>query len=184
MTTLGLGGDGRPKVDIQAGFRAGWLRHIGVAVGGATGAAVVLAGYEVLKSQPSPSFALLTSWGPTFLVSIFAIFVGGKILDGINSTIKESFSVLASGVTSSAEAAGRMAEAAGRTADALSRLAEQGGKQAQEVQRLAIYAAQEFPSVYERFDRQDAVLERTNQTMGDLAKAVMSLTVRGGKDGN
>ena len=51
------------------------------------------------------------------------------------------------------------ADAAARTADALTRLADQGGRQAEQVERLAIYSAQEFPRFYERFDAQDAVLK-------------------------
>jgi hypothetical protein len=38
-------------------------------------------------------------------------------------------------------------------------LAEQGSRDAEEVKRMAIYAAQEFTGVYERFDRQDDILK-------------------------
>ncbi len=175
MNLLSLKGDA-PSADVKVGFRSGWFRHIGVAIGGASGAAVVLGGYDLLRSQPDAAFGLLKSWGPGFLLSALAIFILGKFLDGLNQTVRESFSMVATSVHSNAEAAGR-------TADALTRLAEQGGKQGEEVRRLAIYAAQEFPSVYERFDRQDAMLEKQNATMGDVAKAVMALTVRG-KDGD
>jgi hypothetical protein len=178
VINLGLKGD-TPSADVRVGFRSGWFRHIGVAISGAGGAAVVLGAYDLLRSQPAQAFDLLRAWGPTFLIALLAIFFLGKYLDGLNLTIRESFNVVASGLRSSAEAAAQSAEASSRTADALTRLAEQGGKQAQEVSRLAIYAAQEFPSVYERFDRQDAMLAKQNETMGDLAKAVMSLTVRG-----
>jgi hypothetical protein len=174
--TLGLKEGEQAKTDVRVGFRTGWIRHIGVAIGGATGAAVVLGGYQVLRTNPSQSFSLLQAWGPTCFIAIFAIFIVGKFFEGLNSTVRESFSVVAGSVRLSAEAAGR-------TADALTRLADQGGKQHQEIQRLAIYAAQEFPSLYKRFDSQDEMLENQNRTIGDLAKAVMSLTVRG-KDGN
>jgi hypothetical protein len=161
VTTLGLSGDGRSKIDAQVGFRSGLLRHIGVAIGGAGGAAVALGAYEVLKSAPTQSFALLQAWGPTFLIAIFCVFVAGKFLENVNSTVRESVTVMAGELRASGEAAGR-------TADALSRLADQGGKQFEEVRRLSLYAAQEFPSVYERFDRQDAVLH-------DLASSVKGL---------
>lgn len=173
MTVLGLGSAGAsPDADLRVGFRTGWFRHIGVAIGGASGAAIVLGAYDLLRSQPGPAFDLLKSWGPAFVIAMLSIFVLGKFLDGLNSTVRESFTMVAAGVRS-------QAEAAGRTADALTKLAEQGGEQQEEVQRLAIFAAQEFPSVYLRFDRQDAMLQELNKTNGDLAKAVMSLTVRG-----
>jgi hypothetical protein len=162
---LGLGAGTVSKVDVQAGFRVGWLRHVGVVIGGASGAAMVLGAYEVLRSEPEQAFGLLQSWGPAFLITIVALFIVGKFLEGLNATVRESFSVVASGVQHSAEAAGR-------TADALTKLAEQGGQQAQEVQRLAIYAAQEFPGLYERLDRQDEVLQQ-------LTEAVNALRVRG-----
>jgi len=152
VTTLDLGGHGVPRASIEAGFRSGWLRHIGVAIGGASGAAAALGSYEVLKQQPERAFNLLQGWGPVFLISIIALFVLGRYLEGLNCTVRESFSVVASGLQSSAAAAGR-------TADALTRLAEQGGRQAEQVERLAIYAAQEFPGVYERLDRQDDILQ-------------------------
>lgn len=176
MTTLDLGLQAAPKTDIQVGFRSGWLKHIGVVIGGASGAAVVLGGYEVLRSQPERAFGLLQVWGPSSLLAMVAILVLGKFLEGLNSTVRESFSIVASGVHSSAEAAGR-------TADALTRLAEQGGKQAQEVQRLAIYASQEFPGLYERLDRQDEVMEKQGQLLHELTNAVMTLTARG-RDGH
>lgn len=172
---LGLNDDNQPKTSVSLGLRRGWFRHIGVVMGGASGTAVVLAGYEVLRAQPDKAFGLLQSWGPYFFVAILVVLTVGKLLEGMNQNVRESFQVVANAVQSSADAAGR-------TADALTKLAEQGGRQFQEVQRLALFAAQEFPSVYERFDRQDAMLEKQNQTMGDVAKAVMALTVRGNND--
>jgi aldehyde:ferredoxin oxidoreductase len=41
----------------------------------------------------------------------------------------------------------------------LTRLADQGTREFEQVERLAIYAAQEFPGVYQRLDRQDEVLQ-------------------------
>ena len=151
MTLLNLTGDG-PSTELALNFRSGWLKHIGFVIGGASGAAIAFGSYDVLRTQPDRAFNLLQSWGPAFLVSIIAIFVLGKFLDGLNSTVRESFSVVASGVESSAEAAGR-------TADALTKLADQGNRQAEQVERLAIYAASEFPGVYERLDSQDKVLQ-------------------------
>lgn len=151
MTTLGLGQADGPGVDVKAGFRTGWLRHIGVAIGGASGAAAVLGGFEVLKQEPTQAFALLDKWGPGFLLVLVGLFVVGKLLDGLQISVEKSSTLMAAALTTSAEANGR-------TADALTRLAEQGGKQFEEVRRLSMYAAQEIGGVYERFDRQDAVL--------------------------
>jgi hypothetical protein len=174
VTALGLSETGIPRTEVAFGFRGGWLKHAGVAIGGASGAAVVLGAYEVLRAQPDRAFALLQGWGPAFLVAIVALFIVGKFLEGLNATVRESFSVVASGVHCSAEAQGR-------TAEALTRLAEQGGEQARETQRLATFAAQESQSVYERLDQQDEVLSQLMESV----KAIQGhLTNRGGeKDG-
>jgi hypothetical protein len=145
-------------------------------IGGASGAAAVLAGFEILRTQPDKAFALLQGWGPAFVIAIVSLLVVGKFLEGLNSTVRESFSVVASSVHDSADAASR-------TADALTRLADQGGKQAQEVQRLAIYAAQEFPGLYTRLDRQDEILEHQSAMLVGLTQAMQILTSRG-KDGH
>jgi hypothetical protein len=112
---------------------------------------VALGAYEVLRSQPNRSFDLLQEWGPAFLVAMLAIAVGGKFLESLVQAIRESFAMVAGSVHDSAAASSR-------TADALTRLADQGGRQAEQVERLAIYAAQEFPGVYERLDKQDEML--------------------------
>jgi hypothetical protein len=174
MTSLGLNSTGATKAEVALAFRAGWLKHVGVVLGGASGAAIVLGAYQVLRAEPEKAFALLQAWGPVFLVAIVAIFILGKFLDGLNSTVRESFSVVASSVQNSAEAAGR-------TADALTRLADQGGRQAEQVQRLAIYAAQEFPQVYERFDRQDEALGKLAESVNAIA---IHLQAKGGSDGS
>jgi hypothetical protein len=172
MTTLGLAGNGTPKAELGMGFRAGWLKHVGLAISGASGAAVVMGAYEVLRSQPDKAFALLQGWGPVFLVAIVGLFVVGRLFEGLNATVRESFTVVAGGLEHSASSAGR-------TADALTRLADQGNRQFEQVERLAIYAASEFPGVYERLDQQDKVLK-------EIALSVNTLVVmrnRGGGQG-
>jgi hypothetical protein len=175
VTALGLSSIGVPKAELAFGFRGGWLRRIGVAVGGASGAAIVLGAYEVLRSQPDRAFALLQGWGPTFLIVIVALCIVGNFLEGLNATVRESFNVVAAGVQNSAEAAGR-------TADALTRLAEQGGEQARETQRLATFAAQESQNVYERLDQQDEVLGQLMKSMNTIQGRLFDRT-RGESDG-
>lgn len=167
VTTLNLSGVGPQRVDVQAGFRTGWLRHLKVALGGATGMSVALGAYEVFRSQPDRSFQLLQVWGPAFIVALMALYVAGKFLDGMVAAIRESFGMVAQSVHDSAAATGR-------TADALTRLADQGGRQAEQVERLAIYAAQEFPGVYERFDRQDEVLREMGRSLKGLHSMLSS----------
>jgi hypothetical protein len=163
MTELGLNESTPPKTALDVTTRSGFLRHVGIAVSGAGGAAVVMGGYQVLRAEPAQAFALLQAWGPFFLIALVAILVLGKFLEGTNQTVRESFNVVAEAVKSGAEAAGR-------TADALTRLADQGSRQAEQVERLAIYSAQEFPRVYERFDTQDAILK-------DLASSLDSFRI-------
>jgi hypothetical protein len=143
MTILGLSAITPPKAGLGVDFRAGWLKHVGLAISGASGAAIVIGAYDVLRSQPDRAFALLQGWGPAFLIAMIAYF--------LIVTIRESFSVVAQSVLSSAHAAGR-------TADALTRLADLNGDQARETQRLATFAAQGTESMLERFDKQDTML--------------------------
>jgi hypothetical protein len=168
LTSLGLSEGSAPAADIRVGFRTGWFRHIGVTLAGASGAAAVVGTIEVFKAEPAQAIALLQSWGPSFLLVLVALFLGGKFLDGLvtgmQTTVSENSKLLAGALTASAEASGR-------TADALTQLANQGNRQAEQVERLAIYAASEFPGVYDRFDRQDEVLKE----MANSIKGVHSM---------
>jgi hypothetical protein len=146
------------------------VRHVGVILGGASGAAVVLGGYEVLRAQPGPAFGLLQAWGPWFLIVMLAIVLLGRFLDGLNATVRESFAGVVAGMQGSAAAAGR-------TADALTALAAQGSHQSEEVRRLAIYAAREFPAIYDRFDQIDAAIQ-------SVAQSVRALHGGNGEGGN
>jgi hypothetical protein len=162
VTSLGLGLE-RPKVDLQVGLRSGWLRHVGVAVGGASGAAVVLGAYELMRSQPEKSFQLLQVWGPAFLVALMALWIFGQLAESLIRAVRESFGALAQSVRDSADATMRQAEAQNK-------LAEIGGEQARETQRLAMFAAQESQNVYDRLDRQDEVLHGLAQNVAVIRK--------------
>lgn len=157
------------KVDV--GFRRGFLRHVGVVLGGAGSAAVVLGGYELLREEPSRAFGLLAGWGPAFVLGIVALVVAGRFLEGLSAGVRESFSIVAGAVEN-------QAEASGRTADALTRLANQGGRQAEEIQRLVVYAGREFPSLYTRLDRQDEALARLANSVDRMAASVNGLHTR------
>ena len=163
MTLFGLDAK-TATANVDVGFRRGMFRHIGVVLGGASGAALILGGYQLLRDQPERAFTLLQGWSPAFLLGMMALFVVGRFLDGLSQGVRESFSVVAGAVQN-------QAQASGRTADALTRLADQGGRQSEEIRRLAIYAGREFPSIYARFDRQDDVLEK-------LATSVTGLHTR------
>jgi len=165
LTTLGLSEGSGPVSEVRVGFRNGWIRHVGVVLSGASGAAIVLGGYDLLRAQPIQAFALLQSWGPGFLLVLAALFIGGKFLDalvtGMQTTVAENSKLLAGALTASAEASGR-------TADALTQLANQGNRQAEQVERLAIYAASQFPDVYDRFDRTDEMLKEMASSIKGL----------------
>jgi hypothetical protein len=152
LTTLDLGSGATPKAEVRASFRAGWFQNVRVMVYGAGSAALTLGAYEIFRSQPDRSFALLQTWGPAFLVAMVAILVFGKIAEIFVQAMRESFGSLAESVRDSARSGDR-------TADALTRVADMGGEQARETQRLAMFAAQNSQEVYERLDRQDTVLD-------------------------
>jgi uncharacterized protein YukE len=171
MTVLGLGHVEAPS-EVTGSFRAGWIRHIRVVLGSAGGAALIFGAFELIQKQPGESFKLLGAWGPWPVVALVALVLVGSFLSRINETISTTFAAI---VTSSQQ----QAQSSGKMADAVSRLADQGNKQAQEMQRLAIYAAQEFPGVYERLDRQDKVLDGHGKTLGEIAEAIRHLAARG-----
>lgn len=170
MTLLGLGAK-TPAANVDLGFRRGVFRHIGVVLGGASGAAVILGGYQLLRDQPDRAFTLLQGWSPAFLLGVLALVMMGRFLDGLSHGVRESFGVVAGAVQN-------QAEASARTADALTRLADQGTRQAEEIQRLVVYAGREFPSIYERFDRQDEVLESLAHSVEKVTSAVNGLHTR------
>jgi hypothetical protein len=143
MTMLGGAAEAAAVAGIGSVSRSAWVKHLGAAITGASGAAVVLGGYEVLNSQPERAFTLLQSWGPSFLIAVIAYF--------LIVAIRESSGIMAQSMLSSAQAASR-------TADALTRLADLNGDQARETQRLATFAAQGTENMLERFDKQDVML--------------------------
>ncbi|MDR3797976.1 MAG: hypothetical protein P4K93_07475 [Terracidiphilus sp.] len=156
--------------EASVSFRRGWLRHLQLGLRSAGGAAIVLAIFELLQRQPIAGFGLLSVWGPWPVVVLVGLAIFGRFLSRMNDTIQAAFTAVVSSVQDQTQASSRQADASGRQADALTKLAEQGGQQAEEVRRLAIYAAQEFPSVYERFDRQDAVLEKVTDAVNRLVE--------------
>jgi len=163
MTLLGLGGGKSPDGELAVGFRRGWPNRFKLVLSSAGGAAVAFAAAELLEKQPREGFTLLLQWGPWPFIALVALALAGSIMSRLSETVQTTFEAV---VKSSQQGA----EAQGSIAGALTRLADQGGRQAQQVERLAIYAAQEFPSVYERFDKQDLAL-------GELATLVRSIVI-------
>jgi hypothetical protein len=137
--------------EVGVTFRNGWVRHLRVVLSSAGGAAIILALFELIQRQPGDSFQLLTVWGPWPVVGIIGLAILGKFLSRINDSIQTAFSAAVTSVQQGSEAHIK-------TANALTQLAEQGGRQAQEIQRLAIYAAQEMSRISERMDDQDQML--------------------------
>lgn len=152
MSILGL--DQKGPTEVSIGFRRGWFRHVKIALASAGWIAVIVAVIQLFSREPNEGFGLLARWGPWPIVALVAIVFGGLFLSRLNDTIQMSF--------------GHVVDQATRTADALTKLADQGGRQAEEVRRLAVYAAQEFPGIYGRLDKQDRVL-------GDTLDAVLAI---------
>jgi hypothetical protein len=167
MTGFGLGSVRVPQGEAEVSFRGGWLKRFRVGLGSAGAAAVVIALFELLQRQPE-GFRLLGAWGPWPLVALVALGYAGHFLSRLSDSLQTTFSVVV-------QTAQQGAEAQSKIAEAVTGLATQGGKQAQEIQRLAIYAAQEFPGVYERLDMQDEVLQKHGVTLEEIAVNVKTL---------
>jgi hypothetical protein len=174
MTVLGLGSS-VPSGEVAASFRGGWLRHFKLALSSAGGAAAAIAVFSLLAKQPAEGFRLLGQWGPWPVIALVALVLVGGFMSRMNDTIATTFGAVVMGVERQAQATQLQAEASGKTAEALTRLADQGGRQAEEVRRLAIFNAQEFPGIYMRFDKQDEILQ-------ELHSAVKELVIRGRDD--
>lgn len=156
--TLGLGGGSARDGNVEVGFRAGWVRYFKIALSSAGGAAVFIAVFELLQKQPVAGFGLLISWGPWPIVALVALAIAGQFGARMNETVSVTFGAVVSSVQQGTESQAKAAEAAVKTAEALGKLADQGGRHAQEVERLTIFAVQEFPIIHERLDKQDAML--------------------------
>ncbi|HEX5234153.1 MAG TPA: hypothetical protein VFW25_02355 [Silvibacterium sp.] len=163
MGILGL--EGGSPTEVSVGFRRGWMRHIKIVLASAGYLAVVAAAINLLAKQPREGFGLLATWGPWPFLAMAGLYLVGHFLADLTGTVRMSFASMVNEAT--------------RTADALTQLAENGGRSTEEVRRLAIYAAQEFPSVYGRLDQQDHALSsiadvvceiRAHQKRGSGAK--------------
>jgi hypothetical protein len=173
MSILGLDSVRGHGGEVSATFRGGWFRTIRIVLGSAGGAAVILAIGTLVKEQPDQWFHLLMQWGPWPIIVLVALGFLGHFLSGLNDTIRSAFSNVVSGVQEGVSAHTR-------TADALTRLAERQDRHAQEVERLATYAAQEVTGICERMDTQDSMLVDIKNM---LSAAKDKLDHREGQDG-
>lgn len=159
MTVLGLSGS-VPAGEVAATFKSGWLRHIKLALSSAGGIALGMAVFSLLREQPDRGFNLLGQWGPWPVLGLVGLVMGGSFLARINETIGTTFGSVVSSVQQQAQASLLHAEA-------LSKLAEQSGEQARETHRLAMFAAQESQSLYERLDQQDEILNSIQKHLSE-----------------
>ena len=145
------------------------LLAIGIGAGGSL--AVVGGLLKLLGDDPKEGLGLLKAWGPWALVVALAMLLAWKL-----ST--QAIGVVKVGVESFMRTSERQAVASEGQALALTKLADQGGRNAEEVRRLAIYAAQEFPSVYARLDKQDAMLATNHEATMSVHELVEKLAAR------
>ena len=151
--------DGRLRMKIKTGWFKGAL-VLGIGAGGGLGLMVELS--QVFAHDPREGFDLLKSWGPWALVVGLVVWLVYQLASKSIDTARDAMNAWVG-------TAKTQAEASTRTADALTRLAQQGGQSAEEVRRLNIYAAQEFPSIYLRFDKQDDALDEIKSAVRGLA---------------
>ena len=157
---------------LQLQIRAGWLRGMlvmGFGAGGGIAAGWSL--FELVSHDPKEGFALLKAWGPWALVVALAMLLCWKVATQFLGLVR-------TGLEKFLETSDRQAVAAEGQTQQLARLADQGGRQHEEVKRLAIYAAQEFPSVYVRLDRQDAMLATNHEATMLVLQLVEKLAAR------
>ncbi len=183
MTGLGLSA-GSPSGQVSGTTGSGRLRHFKVALSSAGGAAIVLAAFELLQKEPVEGFKLLGQWGPWPVIVLVALVMAGSFFSKLNETISTSFGAIVVSAQQGVEAQSRGVEAQSKMAEAVSRLADQGNKQSEEVRRLAIYAAREFPAMYDRFNQLDASIAKLTDGVKGLHWAVNVQGAHGGEETN
>jgi hypothetical protein len=166
---------------VAASFKSGWVRHFKLALSSAGGAAVAIAIFELLNKQPVEGFKLLSVWGPWPVVALVSVALFGSVISSFLSRMNETIQTAFGSVVASVQ---QQASASNKTADALTRLADQGGKQQEEVRRLAIYAAREFPAMYDRFDQLDGAIAKLTEGVKGLHWAVNVKGAHGGEETN
>ena len=160
--------DGKLELHLSGGRLKGML-VLGFGAGGGIAAGWGL--LELVSHDPKEGFALLKAWGPWALVVALAMLLVWKVAT-------QAIGIVKVGVEAFLHTSERQATASEGQAQALTQLAAQGGRNAEEVRRLAIYAAQEFPSVYARLDRQDAMLASNHEATMAVHAAVERLAAR------
>jgi hypothetical protein len=153
--------NGRMRLSVRTGWFRGFLA-VGLGAGG--GAAIILELAQIFAHDPREGFDVLKSWGPWAMVVGLVVFL-------VYQLAAKSIDAARDAMNAWVGTAKTQAEASTRTADALTKLAEQGGRQGEEVRRLAIYAVQEFPSLNVRLDKQD-------ETLAVLVDGIKSLHTR------
>jgi hypothetical protein len=73
MVGLGLSGTGRPPSEIRIGFRSGWVRFLGITVGGAGAVGAGIGVLDLAQRQPAQFFELLSRWGFAWLLALAAL---------------------------------------------------------------------------------------------------------------
>lgn len=151
--------DGRLRMRVKTGWFKGALA-LGIGAGGGLGLMLEVA--QIFGRDPREGFDVLKSWGPWALVVGLVVWLVYQLASKSIDTARDAMNAWVG-------TAKTQAEASTRTADALTKLAQQGGRSAEEVQRLTIYTAQEFPSLYLRLDKQDDALDEIKALVHGLA---------------
>ncbi len=166
----------RPEGSLRLRVNSSWLKGLLVLGMGAGGSmALGVGALQMLSKDPREGIGLLKSWGPWAIIVFFVVFFVWKVA-------MEGIGVARDGMNAWVRTAEKGADAQTRTADALTILAEQGGRSAEEVRRLTVYAAQEFPNVYARFDSQDAMLKQNSDALVALTGHILTLNTRLNED--
>lgn len=103
----------RAATDVRVFFREGWVKAIGVALGGTGSVAVVLGTYELIEREPKLAFDLLAQWGGRFVLCL----VFGVLLYKLAILFIAHLARLAAGVQEMAVAMARLADKDDRERD-------------------------------------------------------------------
>ncbi len=169
MSLLQATADHAPTGNARITLQRPWVKAtIALSLGAGMALSIVAVVFEFAQRYPAETFALLRQWGPWFLIITLCLVLLSNFL---NKGIEGGLTVFRESTRAqmaSAEAQKASAEAQNRQADAMAQLAGQGSRQAEEVRRLSIYAVREFPNIYDRFDKQDAVLDNVARSVAAI----------------
>lgn len=155
----------RELIAPETAIPSTWIRRLMLTSVTGIVAAIVFQFFQLLKEQPKEALAMLSQWGPNFLLWILVL----AIIGGLLSQFIE--------ITRDGVAAQR------QMAEAMAKIAEKDDRQIAEIQTVGAYAAQQSDKLIEKMNQQAEENRRNWERMQlHFEKITAHLDARGIQD--